>query len=444
MSVPTCSGASGSRPAKRSARAVPIAPRKSDGTKPTYGSISWRDVDVAHRLQEEAGNQDPLQRRGAGGHRQRVPPRIAVDEKRQDREDGSLQRRRPDADAHPARPEREEVHQDDEDEEEVGRVHHGADLARRSIPRPERRHAVTRSCGTATRRTRAMTDSTTPIRIARRSMPAKKTRPESHGSGAPKGMATRIRSAPRTKSLIDDAVEDEPEGGPAVVEDHHLVDHRQLEVRVRVVERDPAVLGEEDDEPARHDEDERGPRGEPAEGPGAGQHRGEGERPGDPRDGQEAEEEGRLGEAGEAHLPRGPHPLERRAGVERGRGREEARKSEEVGEEDQVAGERDRGVRAPDGDEEGGREGRREGEDRSREENPRRRPAQDRTLPEKPDQVVVGLEERRSGAPREGRLRPPDHAEKERRGEEDDEEVEGDVSHRAYTRKRRTTIVSMM
>ncbi len=57
---------------------------------------------------------------------------------------------------------------------------------------------------------------------------------------------------------------------------------------------------------------------------------------------EQAQEERRLGQAGEGHLARRPHPLERRAGVEGGRGGEEAAQAEQVREQDQVAGERDR------------------------------------------------------------------------------------------------------
>ena len=43
------------------------------------------------------------------------------------------------------------------------------------------------------------------------------------------------------------AVEDEAESRPAVVEHHDLVDHRELEVRGRVVDRDAAVLDQHED-----------------------------------------------------------------------------------------------------------------------------------------------------------------------------------------------------
>jgi hypothetical protein len=59
------------------------------------------------------------------------------------------------------------------------------------------------------------------------------------------------------EQLDRSAVDDHAERGSAVVEHHDLVDHRELEVRVRVVERDAAVLGQQHDEPARDDQHHR-------------------------------------------------------------------------------------------------------------------------------------------------------------------------------------------
>ena len=44
-----------------------------------------------------------------------------------------------------------------------------------------------------------------------------------------------------------------------MIEDHDLVDHGQLQMRVRVIEGDPRVLRQQDDEPTEQDQDERGP-----------------------------------------------------------------------------------------------------------------------------------------------------------------------------------------
>ncbi len=56
------------------------------------------------------------------------------------------------------------------------------------------------------------------------------------------------------------SVENGTEGGAAVIEHHHLVDHGQLEVGIRIVERDAAVLGEQDDEERGHHQNQRGRR----------------------------------------------------------------------------------------------------------------------------------------------------------------------------------------
>ena len=72
------------------------------------------------------------------------------------------------------------------------------------------------------------------------------------------------------------------------------------------------------------------------------EHRGERERCGAAHEHEEPKEERRLGEASERRLARAAHPLEGRAGVERGADGEEAAEAEQVREEDEVARERDR------------------------------------------------------------------------------------------------------
>src|SRR5262245_6637277 len=67
--------------------------------------------------------------------------------------------------------------------------------------------------------------------------------------------------APEEEQLEAGSVEDRRQGRTAVVEHHHLVDHGQLEVRVRIVERDPAVLHQRHDEESRPHEHQSGPQG---------------------------------------------------------------------------------------------------------------------------------------------------------------------------------------
>ncbi len=318
------------------------------------------------------------------------------------------------------------------------------------MPKAPRTEAVTRSCGTLTSLRRAMTDSTTPMTIAIRSIPATKPAHSRIGSGEPNGKRTCRRRAPQDEELHRGAPEDRPEGRPAVVEDHHLVDHRQLEVRVRVVEGDPAVLGEEDDPPAHRDENEGRPPLEPPLAPGVGEHPPEGEAPREAGEDEHAEDEGRLGEAPEAHLAGRPHPLEGGPGVQGRGGSEEAREAEEVDEEDDVSREGDGGFVAAERDELPRQERHGEPDRRPGPEDPRRRPAEDRALSEELQDVVVGLQERRPDPPGEDGLRLPDHAEEERREEEQEDFVDGEVDRVAHfsrslqTRDRRRRSVATM
>ena len=91
-------------------------------------------------------------------------------------------------------------------------------------------------------------------------------------------------------------------------------------VRVRVVDRDARVLGEGDDEEADRGEEERRRGGAPRARQLRAEHPGEGEGARGVPEHEQAQEEGRLGEARERHLARGAHALERGAGVERGEG----------------------------------------------------------------------------------------------------------------------------
>ena len=119
--------------------------------------------------------------------------------------------------------------------------------------------------GTWVSRSRAIVDSTTPIATATGEHPARGTTGQSsQGAARSTGTASRTTRAPKSEQLQRRAVEDHAERRAAVVEHHDLVDHGQLEVGVRVVERDAAVLGEQDDEPAQQDQRERGTRRRPS------------------------------------------------------------------------------------------------------------------------------------------------------------------------------------
>ena len=216
------------------------------------------------------------------------------------------------------------------------------------------------------------------------------------------------------EQLDGGAVLHQPEKRAAVVQDHHLVNHRQLEVGGRIVHRHAAALGEQDDEDPGRRQDEGGRPLEP--GPlGRPQHAGEAEGAGEPGEGEEGEEERGLGQPGEAHLARRPHTFERRAGVESGGRGEEAAEREEIGEEDEVAGEGDRRRERAERHQQPGHHRRHHGEDGGEHEHPGRRGAQRHTLAQELHEVEVGLPDAGSPAPGEERLGPGDDPPEQRR-----------------------------
>ena len=199
------------------------------------------------------------------------------------------------------------------------------------------------------------------------------------------------------------AVLDESEQGPAVVENHDLVDHRQLEVGAGIVDRHAAALREQDDEETRGDEQQRRRALEPEAPLRRAQHLGETQRARETRQGQEGEEERRFGQPGETDLACRAHALEGRTGVERRRGREEPAEGEEVGEEDEVAGERDRSGERAERHQQAGEQRRGDRQSRRRDEDPGRGPAERDLLARQFEEVEIGLQEARDRAAR----RPP-------------------------------------
>ena len=185
-----------------------------------------------------------------------------------------------------------------------------------------------------------MTDSTTPIPTAMAKTPATKSSQSSSGLARARRAGRGAGAAPRAGTASSPRrTSTRPRSGPAVVEDHHLVDHRELEVRVRIVDRDAGVLGEQHDEQGDGDE-ERAPRaGRPSSVPVVGAWS-IGVRLSEPEkrtSTTNAGEQRGLGEAREGHLARRSHALEGGARVERGRGREEAPERQQVGEQHEVA-----------------------------------------------------------------------------------------------------------
>ena len=150
------------------------------------------------------------------------------------------------------------------------------------------------------------------------------------------------RSESPTVSLMAAADLERGQVGPAVVEDHHLVDHRELEVRRRVVDRHARRLDLHDDEQR---DDARDPDDRVDRRSVRTQRQDAGERA---LPGEQAERRRRPGRAParasveNVGLAARAHPLERAAGVERAEHERDAAEPPDVGEPDEVERERER------------------------------------------------------------------------------------------------------
>ena len=130
---------------------------------------------------------------------------------------------------------------------------------------------------------------------------------------------------------------DQGEVASRVLQHHGLVDHGQLEMRGRIVHRQPPRLGQ------RHDEERgegqevarahrlggpiQGPRHDLAEVGG----------PGSQREGEHRHRDGGLGERGHRHLPARSHASERGARVEPGEREEEGPEQQQVHHHQEIA-----------------------------------------------------------------------------------------------------------
>ena len=234
-------------------------------------------------------------------------------------------------------------------------------------------------------------------------------------------------------------VEDAGEVRAAVIEHHDLVDHRELEMGCRVVNRDAAVLGEEHDQEGEGDQGE-GRRGlRPDADRHVGQHRRQRQASRLPRDGRQSEEERGLRQGRERDLAARAHALEAGSRVERGDHRREARESEEVREQKEVPreGHESRGAEGHEG---GRHDHGRQSDDGPGPEHPARRPAVHGTLRHELPEVVVGLEQRLADPSRNDGLRPIDHTEQQRREAKSEQQRQyGSAAHGSPSFQTRST-----
>ncbi len=134
----------------------------------------------------------------------------------------------------------------------------------RTSARPDRAAAPTSNCGTRIIRSRAIVDSIIPTKIAKASMPANATPTSTITLPVATGTTRPDDQRAEHPDLQGRAVQDEREVRPAVVEHHHLVDHRQFEVGIGVVDGNARVLGQEDDQQGHGDQGQGEPAFDPA------------------------------------------------------------------------------------------------------------------------------------------------------------------------------------
>src|SRR5229473_6137598 len=157
---------------------------------------------VAHGAREHRGDDDALEGEGAERDGGGLPGDLAVHREHQERQQRSLRRGAADERAQAAGAEEEEVHQQEHDEERIDDGLH-VHLASRTIPNAERRQAAISRLGTCTSRSRAITDSTTPMATATARRPARSATHASHGLPCGTGSAIPTTTAASTKSLSE-------------------------------------------------------------------------------------------------------------------------------------------------------------------------------------------------------------------------------------------------
>ena len=208
--------------------------------------------------------------------------------------------------------------------------------------------------------------------------------------------------------------------GPGVLEQHALVDHGQLEVRIGVVDRDAAGLGNSHHQQRAQGEQARRTERRPATGqPVGGQPPGS-VVPAGMREREDRRQQRWFDQRRDGHLAAGAHGAECGPGVQRGQRLGEPGEREQRGDRNHVAGAQ-RPMQAHERDERRSRERGAEYDPRRSAEYPRARFRPQALLAQQLSQVGVGLQQRRAAASLPARftaLDPP----LERRREYNDEQ----------------------
>ena len=189
-----------------------------------------------------------------------------------------------------------------------------------------------------------------------------------------------------------------------MIENHHLVNHRQFEVGVRVVNRDARVFGQKHRR-KRGDDQREGDAGmEPEFGRDRLVDARHGKPRGLPRERGQAQKERHLGEGREEDLAARSHSFKRRARVKRGQHRDHPRQTEEIGEQHEVALKLQKRRDRAKGNESRRHDHRGKPDHWPRSENPCGRLAVNGPFVKEPPQVVIRLNERLARSSREHSL----------------------------------------
>ena len=332
-------------------------------------------------------------------------PRLAISAARA-QQDG-LQRHGADARRQAAGAQQAQVGQDQQDASGCRARPASSHLNTSTRASTDSTEAATSSCGTRTSRSRAI-DRLDDADRRGDGQDQRDRRPRSRAATTPCAPAAGRRPAARrdTQSFRPAPYWMKAEVGPAVVQHHHLVDHGQLQVGVRVVHRDARVLRQQDDREGRRDQHEQRPAraGQlPAREPRRACPLSETLR-GVHRQRRQPEEQRRLGQRRERSLAAGAHALEAEPVSSAASDGDEAHQPQQVGEQQEVARERERRP--------GPRRaaaiarqasGRGQPDHRAGAEDPGRGAAVDRPFAQQLREVVVGLQERLPGAARRRR-----------------------------------------
>ena len=198
------------------------------------------------------------------------------------------------------------------------------------------RNAVVSSNGTRRKANRASSDSTSPTPTATTSTAPISAPAAASGGSSPMGNTASHQQHCEDQKLQRRAVQNRRQRRPAVIQHHDFVNHRQFEVRVRIVERHAAILREQHREQSRRQQRRARARADGASivvsdtlplcTPSVSN----------------AVMIAASAENRVAHFARGAHAFEGRTGVERRARRAESRQREQINEQQRIAAKRQR------------------------------------------------------------------------------------------------------